>query len=294
MAAGQDWCLECGEARPDRLAGAPTWRSGATVLVVTGVLVAGAAAAAWAGLSADAKRVAAPNPQASLPPAAPPAQTQPAAPATLPPTTATPPTATQAAPPAKKPNTSPPPAAKTPAAPPAAPATPAPKAPAATKKTTTTTPAAPKKAAKLVAIDLKPDAASTYNPYARPDNDFTDPKSTLDGDPATAWTASFSGTQSGAVGVDLTLPEPAGVRDLQVRTTTPGATLEIYASRSSSEPVSIQDPGWDHLATQLDVGSNERIVLGEGTTKYRHVLIWPTQGPPDGDHVALNELKLYK
>jgi hypothetical protein len=298
MAAGQDWCLECGEARPDRLAGAPTWRSGAAVLAVTGVLVAGAAAAAWAGLSADAKRVAAPNAQASLPQAAPPAATQPAAPAapaTPPPTTAAPPAAAQPAAPAKKPSTSPPPSA-TAAAPPAAPATPAPaaKAPSTTKKSTTTTPRAPKNSAKLVAVDLKPDAASTYNPYARPDDDFTDPASALDGDPATAWTASFSGNQSGAVGVDLTLPDAAGVRALQVRTTTPGMTLEIYASRSSSEPVSIQDPGWDHLATQLDVGSNERIVLGEGTTKYRHVLIWPTEAPPDGDHVALDELKLYR
>jgi hypothetical protein len=288
MDAGQDWCLECGEARTDRLAGAPSWRSGAAVLGVTGVLVAGAVAAAWAGLSADARRVAAPDAQASLPapapapPAPPPSQTQPPAPATPPPAAA--PKAKQAA---KKPKTSTPPAVKTPAAP-----APVAKAPVKPK---TTAPAKPKTAtAKLVALDLADDAATTYNPYARPENDFTDAKLTLDGDRATAWTATFSGSQSGAVGVDLAFDKAAGVRALQVRTATPGMTLEIYASRSSSEPVSIQDPGWDHLATQLDVGSNERIRLGDGTVRYRHVLIWPTEAPPEGDHVALNELELFR
>jgi hypothetical protein len=289
MAAGQEWCLECGEARPDRLAGAPGWRGGATVLAVTGVLVAGAVAAAWAGLSADARRVAAPNAQASLPAQPPPAQTAPPAQA-APPAQTTPPPAAKA-PKAKhhaaKPKTSTPPAAK-------APATPAP-APAAKAPAKPTTQAKPKPVtAKLVAVDLKPEAASTYNPYARGESDFTDAKAALDGDKSTAWTATFSGSQSGAVGVDLALDTAAGVRALQVRTTTPGMTVEIYASRSESEPVSIQDPGWDHLATQLDVGSSERIRLGDGKTRYRHVLIWPTEAPPQGDHVALSELELFR
>ena len=288
MAPDQDWCLECGERRPDRVAGAPSWRGGVAVLVVTGVLVAGAVAAAWAGLSADSRRAATAGTQAAAPtppPAAqPPAQTQPPA-ATTPPPAAAP----KAAKPAPgQPSTSAPPAAKAPAAP----AAPAPKA-TAPAKPKASAPSKPKPAGPLVAVKLPKDAASTYNPYSRPTDDFTDAKAAIDGDAATAWTATFSGNQSGAVGVDLELPRAAGVRDLQLRTTTPGMTVEIYASRSSSEPVSIQDPGWDHLATQLDVGSNERIRLGDAATKYRHVLVWPTEAAPDGDHVALNELKLF-
>ena len=85
-----------------------------------------------------------------------------------------------------------------------------------------------------------------------------------------------------------------GVRALELRTDTPGMTVEIYASRSETEPVSIQDPGWRHLATQLDVGSNERIRLGDGSERYRHVLVWPTEAPPDGDHVAVSELQLFR
>jgi len=67
MEPGQEWCLECGAARPDRLNAWPGWAGGAAVLAVTGVLAAGAVAAAWAGLSADSKKVAASTTQAALP-----------------------------------------------------------------------------------------------------------------------------------------------------------------------------------------------------------------------------------
>jgi hypothetical protein len=296
LAPDQDWCLECGTARPDSFAPAPGWRGAAAVLVATGVLAAGAVAAAWAGLSADAKRVAASTTQAALPQPAPPAQPPPAAP----PAQTTPPPAAPAPKPTPTPKatTKPPksvpapkaPAAKTPAP---APAAAAPAAPAKAKPKPK--PAAkPKRTPKLAAIALAGDAAGTYNPYARPENDFTDAHLAIDGDPQTSWTATFSGDQSGAVGVDVSLGKLVGVRALQLHTATPGMTVEIYASRSETEPVSIQDPGWDHLATQLDVGSSERIRLGDGSARYRHLLVWPTEAPPEGDHVALTELELFR
>src|SRR3954469_16262907 len=68
----QDWCLECGTAQPDRPGARPGWRTAAAVLATTGVLASGAVAAAYAGLSADAKKSAAPNAQAALPPPPPP------------------------------------------------------------------------------------------------------------------------------------------------------------------------------------------------------------------------------
>ncbi len=50
MAAGQDWCLQCGAGGPGSL-GTPSWRSAATILGAVAVLVLGAAAAAVAALS---------------------------------------------------------------------------------------------------------------------------------------------------------------------------------------------------------------------------------------------------
>ena len=292
MAPEQDWCLECGAAQPERSGLRPPWRTGVAVLATTGVLAAGAVAAAYAGLSQDAKRAAAPNAQASLP-----------APAATPPAAPPPPAATTPAAPAPAPSTTPKPAAVTPPAPstPTPPVTPAPTAPAATKpaapvapKKTTTSPAPKANTGPLVALRLKPTAASTYNPYARPTTDFTDAKLALDGNKATSWTASFNGGDA-LVGVLLDLGSSQGLRALQLATTTPGMTVEVYGARGAQPPVSIQDPKWDHITTQLDVAKDGRIVLGDGVDRYRWLLLWPTQGPADGgNQVAVSELKVYR
>lgn len=295
---GQEWCLECGTARPDRLAAArPSWRGGAAVLVVTGVLALGAAAAAWAGLSADAKRVAADNTQAALP-----QQQAPPAATTQPPAAAQPP---PAAAPAEK---SPPPAAKAPSNPtsatPAAAA--APSSPPSTGSSSsssssssaqkdTTAPQHSKPVAKLVAVKLAPEDARTYNPYNRPGAESADPKLTVDGDAKTAWTASLDPAAGGqsAIGVDLALGKLTGVRSLKLTTPTPGMTIEIYGARSTDAPVSVQDPEWTHIATQLDVAKDGTIRLGSGADEYRHLLIWITEAPPSGAQVSLGELTVY-
>jgi hypothetical protein len=300
MQPGQEWCLECGTARADRLSATrPSWRGGAAVLVVTGVLVAGAAAAAWAGLSADSKRVAASETQAALPAA----QTQPPAAAQPPPaaTTTQPPAATPP-PAATTKKTTPPPAAKAPttSTPATAAPAPAPAAPATPKATTTpkdtTSPQHAKPLGKLVAVDLQPTDAKTYNPYNRTGADQADPKLAIDGDAATAWTASIDPSANGqsAIGVDLALGKLTGIRQLKLTTPTPGMTIEIYGARTTDAPVSVQDPSWTHIATQLDVSKDGTIRLGSGTDKYRHLLIWITQAPPDGQQVSLGELKVYK
>jgi hypothetical protein len=300
MQPGQEWCLECGTARPDRLSAArPSWRGGAAVLVVTGVLAVGAAAAAWAGLSADAKRVAADTTQAALPQ---PAQQQPAQ-ATPPPaaTTAQPPASTATPPAATTSKSATPSAAKAPAT--STPATPAAPAAPQTSSTTssaskpkdTTSPQHTKPVGKLVAVDLQPADAKTYNPYNRPGAEQADPKLAIDGNKQTAWTASLNPSADGqsAIGVDLALGKLTGVRQLKLSTPTPGMTVELYGARSTDVPVSVQDPEWTHIATQLDVSKDGTIRLGSGTDKYRHLLIWITEGAPQGEQVSLGELKVY-
>ena len=76
--------------------------------------------------------------------------------------------------------------------------------------------------------------------------------------------------------------------------TLPGMTIEIYGARSTDAPVSVQDPEWTHIATQLDVAKDGTIRLGAGEDKYRHLLIWITEGAPEGQQVSLGELKVYE
>jgi len=295
LAPGQDWCLECGEASTDGLGTTPGWRTAVTVLTVTLVLAAGAVAAAYAALKADSRKAAAtPAAVAALPaqPAATPT-------ATTPPVFATPPATTPpAATPPAAPNT---PKAASPATPVAAaiPATPA-VAPATVKKVTKKTTSKPKKTpAKLgppTSIALAQSAAHTYNPYAHPATDFGDPHKALDDDPSTAWTAQLPTNSSRPdVGLVVDLGSATAARRIDVVTTTPGMTIEVYGTTSSTTPVSIQDPGWTHITTQLDVAKSDHVTVGDGTKSWRKLLLWVTEGPTaGGPQVALNELKVDK
>jgi hypothetical protein len=70
--------------------------------------------------------------------------------------------------------------------------------------------------------------------------------------------------------------------------------IELYGARTGERPVSVQDPAWHNLGTELDVPRNKRIRLGDGTEQYRHLLLWITEAPPGAAEVALTELRLYR
>jgi hypothetical protein len=300
LAEGQDWCLECGIAQPDRTGSRTGWRSAAAVLTATGILASGAVAAAYAGLSADSRKAAAPNAQAALPPQTPDVPPEPTPPP-APPAEPTPPADAQPADPGAPPAEEPP--APTPPADPPAP-TPPPAPPADEgADDTADKPAKEDKPdegvkkprnGKMVALELPRESAQIYNPYGRPEGTYTtDAGLALDGDPATTWTSTLDGSGS-PVGIVIDAGEKVGVRRLDLTTTTPGMTVEVYGARGAQPPVSIQDPKWTHLATQLDVAPDGRIRLGEGLDEFRWVAIWPTEPPPDATQIAIGELKLYR
>src|ERR687888_334644 len=79
----QDWCLQCGQARPGRVGGMPGRRATATVLTVTALIAGGAVAASYAALNHHGKAPASPTPTqlAQVPSAAVPAAPAPPPPA---------------------------------------------------------------------------------------------------------------------------------------------------------------------------------------------------------------------
>jgi hypothetical protein len=283
LAAEQDWCLECGTGMPR--GSRPGWRPIVGVLGTTLLLVGGALTASYAALSAKSRRATA-NDGSTL------AQV-PLAPtktADQQPTGFV--TETVAAAAARRRAAAPP--AATAAAKPAKPATKG-KAKAAPVKTARKPKALPKPTGPLRALSLGAGAASIYNPYGRPDSDFTSSASAVDGNPGSSWTAAVgpNGPDKMAVGLDLDLERTQGVRALEVVTSTPGMTVEIYGARGS-QPVSIVDPAWIHLTSTRDLGRSQRLSLGDGGSPIRHLLVWITQGPPQAQKVALSELKVYR
>ena len=271
LAAGQDWCLECGTAQPGRLGGRPGWRSALAILALTGVLASGAVAAAYAAMSSDARReaaAAAPPPVAPVvtpPPPAPPAP-QPEVPAP----------AVEAPPKAEAPD--PAPVDDTPA--PAA--TPAPVDPSADATDEAEAEAEP------VAIDLESDAASTYDPFGRADASVTNADRAIDGKDTTAWRVPAAADGTVRMGLVVSLEEARRIGSLRFTANTPGFTVETYATKAKEIPAEVTDDGWKHLEDKSDVGVEETLPI-DGT--FRHVLLWVTVQPAD-TRVVIPELEL--
>jgi hypothetical protein len=308
LAPGQDWCLQCGAGAPGSL-GAPAWRAPAASLAVAAILVLGAAGVGYAALSkgtAKPHMVTTTVAQASTP--------APATPATTPTTGA--PTATST----------------TKATPPAVPVKP-PKIPltASTPKaseTTKTTPASmPTKAAtptsttptstttggsgtnggeaesKPSAILLDTDAAKTYNPYELPASDFGDPSLAIDGDPSTAWTAQLdpATAPSMAEGLLVDLKAKQKLSSLELITTTPGMTVQVYGTTGHTAPASITDPSWIPLSgTELAKKNHLHIKLRDSKKAFTFVTLWISKAPASAigtaetpGHVDVDEVELF-
>jgi hypothetical protein len=312
---GQDWCLNCGEAQASRRLTLPGKRAAATVLALTTVLVGGAVAASYAALQDGTGTPAQTPTQVAQAPQTPPQQAPAPAPAPDPstavPSTVTPPDPTTAAPPAT--GSAPLPDVNS------TPATPAPSASTGTGSTgtgstgssgsgssgsgssgskdtsantrTSTTPTD----TKPVAIALADGAASLYDPFKR-DTAAGDPAKALDGNPSTSFPVTVApGSQQIGAGLAVDLGKQQGIREIDVTTKTPGFKIEIYATDEADLPPDVLDTRWAHLKDVTGVGTDggkQTVVLGAGSTKYRHVLLWFTAPPTDGSTVRVSELQI--
>lgn len=316
---GQDWCLNCGEAQSGgRRVALPGKRATATVLALTTVLVGGAVAASYAALQDGTEPSGTPTQIAQAPAAsqaAPAPTVTPDASATTPaPSTVVPGDTSVTPAPTDTGATTLPDAGSTPDIPaPSSPSTSsgssstgsstststgssttddstADTRTSTTKTTTTPTETEP------VAIDLADDAGSLYDPFKR-DTAAGDPTKAFDGDPNTSFPVTVAaGSQQIGAGLAVALPKLQGIREIDLKTKTPGFKIEVYATDDEELPPDVLDTRWAHLKDITGVGTKDdgaqTVNLGSGSTKYRHVLLWFTAPPTDGSTVRISELKL--
>ena len=305
----QDWCLQCGAGAPGSLDDpSPSWRSAATVIAATVILVLGAAAAAYAALSKEGAH----KPRsvtlkvAQAPAAVTPSTTTPVTPTPATPGAATPTPKATETPPATNPLLAP--GSTTP---PKIPLTaPTPKSSGTTTtpssktnesnptNTTTTEPPTP--------ILLDTNAATTYNPYGYPASEFGDPSLTIDGETSTGWTAQVNPAVAPkmAEGVAIDLKTAQKVSALTLISSTPGMTVQVYGANGHTLPGSITDPAWVALSPARDVKKRKtHIKLRASNKAFRFVTLWISKAPaasigtaPDRvppTHVAVEELELF-
>jgi hypothetical protein len=306
MEDGQDWCLACGTAAPGSLGERPGWRAATTVVALALLLVLGAVGAGYAALKSDSntKTTAATPPPTTQAQVAPPATTPPPA-TTQTPTSSTPTTSTT-----PKSSTLPKVHSSKPSTTQGSPVTPVTPAPTtstpptsapSTSTPTTSTPTTSTPTTSTPAdtgpqpIELKADAGSAYDPYGRA-KATGKPERALDDDTSTSWYVDPNDPQSIGVGYAVDLGKLQGIREIKLQTTTPGFTMEVYATDEPELPPDILDTRWSHITNVSKVGvkgdGKENIVLGAGSTKYRNLLLWFTTPPTDGPRLRLVELKL--
>jgi hypothetical protein len=300
MQEGQDWCLQCGAARPKSIgAGGPGWRTGAAILGATALLVCGASVAAYAALNKTK-----PKPKHVVvavvkPTTVPPTTT----PGTIPP----PNTGTPGIPTTVTPTTpAPVPTPSTPSEPVFPPET---KTEATTKSTSESTKSSEKSSAEKSGgtseppspILLDTNAASTYNPYSYPTTLFGDPSLAIDGEAKTAWTAQVQSEKAPnmAEGLLLDLKSPQKLGSATVKTSTTGITVEIYGANGNTVPGSITDTGWKRLAgLKVLKKKSTPLTLKTNGKGYRYIVLWLAKAPADSTAatpgtVAIGEFELF-
>ncbi len=310
MQEGQDWCLQCGAGAPGSVGGGPGWRTGAAVLAATVLLVAGASVAAYAALTKPKPK---PKPVAVA--------IKPGTPATSLPGTATPgiPTPTTAGPP-KIPTQAPPPIPAAKGSEPSGPVFPAETKTGSNTESSTTsegkeggkeaggektgTGGAGKSEAGSEPpspILLDTNAAAVYNPYGYPASLFGDPSLAIDGEAKTAWTAQVQPEKAPnmAEGLLLDLKSPQKLGSAVVKTSTVGATVEIYGADAGTPAASITDPSWVRLVGLKRLKKKETTFKLKTKGKpYRLIVLWLVKAPPGSSAtkpgaVAIDEFELF-
>ncbi len=298
LAPGQDWCLQCGAGAPGSVSG-HGWRVPAVAVALAVLLVLGAAAAGWAALSKKARH--APVVTATVAQAPTPATPAPATTTPAPPVVGTP----AAAPKIPLKAATPAPAVSIPASPSTTP-TPTPTPKTNTGKSTTPSTggagAQPVEEPQSEALLLDTDAASTYNPYNYPAEWFGDPSLTIDGDTTTGWTAEVNPATAPkmAAGLQIDLKSKQRLAVLELVTSTPGLTVQVYGTQAKTPPASITDPAWVALSRSTVVAKHRaRINLRNRKKAYRFVTLWISKAPESAlgtptapGKVAIDEVEL--
>ncbi len=311
MQEGQDWCLQCGAGAPGSLgAGGAGWRTGAAVLAITALLVAGASVAAYAALTKPkpkrrpvAVAIKSTTPLASTPVPSTGSPTTPGIPTT---TTPPPPISTQTPTPSSTGKGS---ESSEPIFPTETPTeTKTGSSTGTSTETSTGQPEGGKEKSETQAgaeppspILLDTNAASVYNPYGYPTSLFGDPSLTIDGEGKTAWTAQVQPEKAPnmAEGLLLDLKSPQKLGSAAVKSTTIGATVEIYGANGTAPATSITDPSWVRLVGLKKLKKKHTTFKLKTKGKpYRFVVLWLVKGPPSSTaakpgEVAIDEFELF-
>jgi hypothetical protein len=139
--------------------------------------------------------------------------------------------------------------------------------------------------------------AADYDPQGDDEEHSEEIDFAIDDDrSASAWTTETYETDSlgdkSGVGLYVDTGEPVEATEMEVRTPTPGWTLEVYGT---NDPIPDDVSGWTRLAQVPDVAEQQQIDLITAGVKYQYYLLWITDPAEidSGFGVAISDIRLF-
>jgi len=160
----------------------------------------------------------------------------------------------------------------------------------------------------LTVVPLAQNAATPYNPFGTEPENPRLAANLVDGDPSTSWSSAeyYGGNlhhPSGGNGFGVYLDAAPGLdaKAMQILTSTPGFSTEVYVSNNPNLTIPegsatpLTQRGWvGPVGSESDVASNARIPLDLAGHSYRYYLMWVSALAPGARLVTISELQLLR
>jgi hypothetical protein len=159
----------------------------------------------------------------------------------------------------------------------------------------------------LQPVQLSQTAAHGYNPFGTGPENRDLVQNIVDGDPNTTWSTEtyYEGTlrKAGGVGAGLYLDAAPGVaaKAVEIRTPTPGVSVQVYAAQSVNlslpygDSTSLSARGWQGpVGAGASVRNVERVSLNTGGRRYRYYLLWLATLPPGAQRATISGVTLFR
>jgi serine/threonine-protein kinase len=148
----------------------------------------------------------------------------------------------------------------------------------------------------LAEVPLGQRSVTDYDPYSSDKHEHPESASfVVDGDKNSAWSTERynSGLQKRGVGLVIDTSPGGGTaaRELELRTPTPGFTVEVYVAQDIPKDL---ESGWQLVGGPVVAAARTPINLDVARQRYRHYLVWITKLPPGQQSVQISEILMFK
>jgi len=133
-------------------------------------------------------------------------------------------------------------------------------------------------------VELGSNAANDYDPQSEDREESPEAtQNAIDGNPTTVWDtekyeSDFQSLGKDGVGLYVDAGSPTQARRLDLVTSTPGATVSVYAANRVPEEIG----GWRKVSEDVQTDEKEQIAIDTARRPYRYYLLWITTLPEDG------------